>query len=49
MIFSLQFIPVAAFALGTWQVERRKWKLDLIADLEKRTHAAPVPLPNEYV
>lgn len=45
--YIMTFIPVAAFALGTWQVERRKWKLDLIADLEKRTHAAPVPLPND--
>ncbi|KAK2186727.1 hypothetical protein NP493_193g04059 [Ridgeia piscesae] len=42
------FIPVAAFALGTWQVERRKWKLDLIADMERRTLAAPIPLPHDF-
>ncbi|MFT3779745.1 MAG: SURF1 family protein [Ottowia sp.] len=35
----------AAFiALGTWQVQRRAWKLDLIARVEQRIHAAPVPL-----
>nr|WP_307691400.1 SURF1 family protein [Variovorax ginsengisoli] len=32
-------------ALGTWQVERRAWKLDLIARVDARVHAAPVPAP----
>jgi surfeit locus 1 family protein len=32
-------------ALGTWQVERRAWKLDLIARVEQRVHAAPVAAP----
>lgn len=32
-------------ALGTWQVERRIWKLDLIARVEARIHAEPVPAP----
>lgn len=32
-------------ALGTWQVQRRAWKLDLIARVEARIHAAPVPAP----
>jgi surfeit locus 1 family protein len=27
------------FALGTWQVERRAWKLDLIARVDQRVHA----------
>lgn len=31
--------------LGTWQVERRTWKLDLIARVEARVHASPVPVP----
>ena len=31
--------------LGTWQVQRRAWKLDLIARVEARIHAAPVPPP----
>jgi surfeit locus 1 family protein len=30
--------------LGTWQLERRAWKLDLIERIEARAHADPVPL-----
>lgn len=32
-------------ALGVWQIERRAWKLDLIAKVEARVHAAPTGLP----
>ncbi|GGH56619.1 SURF1-like protein [Comamonas phosphati] len=32
-------------ALGTWQVQRRAWKLELIARVEQRVHAAPVAVP----
>ena len=32
-------------ALGNWQLERRVWKLDLIARVEQRVHAAPVAVP----
>lgn len=32
-------------ALGAWQVQRRAWKLDLIARVEQRLQAAPVPPP----
>ena len=35
----------ALIGLGVWQVERRAWKLDLIARVEARIHAAPSPLP----
>ena len=31
--------------LGIWQIERREWKLDLIARVEARVHARPAPLP----
>lgn len=31
--------------LGTWQVERRAWKLDLIDRVETRIRAEPVPAP----
>ncbi|MEH3116321.1 MAG: SURF1 family protein [Methylorubrum populi] len=31
--------------LGTWQVERRAWKRDLIDRVETRIHAEPVPAP----
>jgi surfeit locus 1 family protein len=33
------------FALGTWQVERRAWKLGLIAQVQARLKAAPVAAP----
>jgi surfeit locus 1 family protein len=32
-------------ALGVWQVERLAWKRDLIARVDSRIHAAPVPAP----
>jgi surfeit locus 1 family protein len=33
-------------ALGTWQVERRAWKLDLIARVAQRVHAPPDAAPS---
>jgi surfeit locus 1 family protein len=33
-------------ALGTWQLERRTWKLDLLARIHERVHATPVPAPD---
>jgi surfeit locus 1 family protein len=33
-------------ALGTWQVERRAWKLDLIARVAERVHAPPGAAPS---
>ncbi len=36
---------VGFIALGTWQVERRAWKLDLIERVEKRVHAPAVAAP----
>lgn len=39
-------LAIAALtALGVWQLQRRVWKLDLIATVEQRIHAAPVPAP----
>jgi surfeit locus 1 family protein len=32
-------------ALGTWQIVRLQWKLDLIERVEQRVHAAPVAAP----
>ncbi|AJR25698.1 MULTISPECIES: SURF1 family protein [Sphingobium] len=32
-------------ALGAWQVQRLAWKRDLIARVDARIHAAPVPAP----
>ncbi|SON58061.1 hypothetical protein HDIA_4520 [Hartmannibacter diazotrophicus] len=38
-------LVLVLLALGTWQVERRAWKLDLIARVESRIHADPVEAP----
>lgn len=41
----LLLLTAVFLALGTWQVQRLFWKLDLIARVEARIHAAPVPAP----
>lgn len=50
VLFVLGLLCVSLVAgllyLGTWQVQRRAWKLDLIARVEQRVAAAPVPLPD---
>lgn len=38
------FTLVALLGLGTWQVQRLNWKNGLIAQIEARVHAPPVPL-----
>ncbi len=38
-------LAAALTALGVWQLERREWKLDLIARVEARVHAPPTPAP----
>ena len=50
--FSLLLISVVAILgiaglmwLGVWQIERRAWKLDLIARVDARVHAVPVAAP----
>lgn len=35
---------IVLLCLGTWQVERLQWKEGLLATIEQRTHAAPLPL-----
>ena len=41
----LALIPVTAFCLGTWQVQRLRWKTSLLAKLEDRISRPPLPLP----
>lgn len=41
----LALIPVTAFVLGTWQVQRLGWKTELIAKFEDRLVRPPLPLP----
>ena len=43
---TLAILLFATFvALGSWQLKRRVWKLDLIARVEQRVHALPVAAP----
>ncbi|WP_421592677.1 SURF1 family protein [Shinella sp. M27] len=39
-------LVVIFVALGSWQVQRLFWKLDLISRVETRIHADPVPAPS---
>ncbi|RUP46121.1 hypothetical protein BC936DRAFT_147340 [Jimgerdemannia flammicorona] len=41
----LMTVPLITFGLGTWQVQRLRWKTDLIAQLEERMSKAAIPLP----
>lgn len=41
----LAAIPVTAFLLGCWQVQRLGWKTDLVARFEDRLVRDPLPLP----
>lgn len=47
----LAIVGIALFlgfmALGTWQVQRRAWKLDLIERVNQRVHSAPVSVPTQ--
>lgn len=45
--YALLIVPITTFCLGTWQVKRRKWKLNLIADLETRTTAPATAFPSD--
>ncbi|XP_044766506.1 surfeit locus protein 1 isoform X2 [Coccinella septempunctata] len=36
--------PATALALGTWQVQRKAWKENLIEHLKEKTKSDPVPL-----
>lgn len=50
LAFGCLLLALLFGALGAWQVERRAWKLDLIARVDARVHAAPVapPPPNAW-
>jgi len=39
--------PATTFALGVWQTKRRRWKLDLMNELEGKTTLEPVSLPTD--
>ena len=41
----LGVMPIFTFALGTWQVERLKWKVNLIDELQEKLQRDPLSLP----
>ncbi len=46
LLILLALILVTVFcSLGTWQVQRRAWKLDLIAHVDRQLASAPVAAP----
>jgi surfeit locus 1 family protein len=45
LLFGLVLATLVFAALGTWQVHRLQWKLDLIQRVEARLALEPVPMP----
>lgn len=45
VLFLTVVLTACLLALGTWQVQRLFWKLDLIERVEARAHAEPVDAP----
>lgn len=43
---AMLFLTLIFLGLGTWQVQRLFWKLDLIARVDARVSATPVPAPS---
>ncbi|KAI0094320.1 mitochondrial protein required for respiration [Irpex rosettiformis] len=43
----LGIVPIFTFALGTWQVARLKWKINLIDELQEKLSRDPMPLPRK--
>ncbi|KAI5284801.1 surf-like protein [Ascosphaera acerosa] len=44
-LYFLALVPITAFCLGTWQIQRLDWKTKLIAKFEDRLLKPPLPLP----
>ena len=44
-VVALALFTLVFAGLGVWQVQRRSWKLDLIARVEARIHAPPAAAP----
>nr|WP_232511961.1 SURF1 family protein [Herbaspirillum sp. meg3] len=49
LALSMLVVFLGFLALGTWQVKRLFWKLDLIERVDRRVHAAPVAAPGPAI
>jgi surfeit locus 1 family protein len=38
-------MPIFTFALGTWQLQRLQWKVNLIDELQEKLEREPISLP----
>lgn len=38
-------MPIFTFSLGVWQLQRLKWKINLIDELEEKLQLQPLLLP----
>ncbi|KAI0034174.1 mitochondrial protein required for respiration [Vararia minispora EC-137] len=45
-LIALGVIPILSFSLGVWQVQRLKWKVDLIDELTEKLQREPISLPS---
>ncbi|CAL8103217.1 unnamed protein product [Calicophoron daubneyi] len=45
--YALLTLPITCFGLGYWQVRRRRWKLDLLDQINKNINSKPVPLTSD--
>lgn len=46
-MFFFQIFPVIGFGLGVWQIKRKIWKEQLIANIKRKFNDEPVDLPDE--
>lgn len=41
----LPLVPIVCLGLGSWQLQRLQWKLNLIEDLQDKLQRAAIRLP----
>ena len=44
----LALVPIVTFGLGTWQIQRLRWKVGLIELYEERLSTPPITLPKKF-
>lgn len=46
-IILLGIMPIFTFTLGTWQLQRLQWKVNLIDELKEKLEREPIVLPRQ--